>query len=650
MDKSNKLKIAPLLGALLAVGLSLSSASLAAAAHAPIAPRPASTVQADGVGNAAELETFLDEVVSTALREHDIPGATISVVKDGALVLAKGYGTADLEQRRPVVASETLFRIGSVTKLFTWTAVMQLVEQGRIDLDADVNTYLDAFVIPDTYTEPITMADLLTHTAGFEDRGLGLSVLEDSEHRPLATFLAADMPARIYAPGTVTAYSNYGTTLAGHIVEQVTGTSLEAYVQDEILDPLEMRHTTMRQVLPSSLAADLATSYVNHTGEQEPLRQEYFDVVPASGMSATATDMANFMIAHLQDGRFGDAQILQPDTAREMHAQQFTNDPRLSGMTYGFAELQRTDQRLITHRGTTNFEQFQSYLVLLPVEDVGLFVSFNGEGGGPARAELVQSFLDHYYPEPATQRPQPGQSADASRLAGSYASTRTNHTTIEKFVGLIPTGIDVVANADGTLSITGGPIGPSPRVFVELEPGFYREIDGSEAVAFEEHRDGGVSLFVDSMPIAGFTKQGWWETAPVNLGLLGVTMIVFLFTAVAQPIAWLARRRNSRPSPRIPRIARGLAWTTSLLFVLFPILLIAGLSDIERGVNDLAQSALGIGLATSLLAVGLVMTTVLAWRRTGWGWLTRTHQVVVSIAGVSFIWFLDSWNLLGIRL
>jgi CubicO group peptidase (beta-lactamase class C family) len=125
-----------------------------------------------------ELERFLDDTIANQMADYEVPGATISVVKEGKLLFAKGYGSANIEENRPVVASETLFRIGSVTKLFTWTAVMQLAEQHRLDLNADVNSYLDSFKIPDTYPQPITMAQLMTHTAGFEDRQIGLSVVE----------------------------------------------------------------------------------------------------------------------------------------------------------------------------------------------------------------------------------------------------------------------------------------------------------------------------------------------------------------------------------------------------------------------------------------------------------------------------------------
>ncbi len=129
-------------------------------------------------GSREDLEAFLDGVLAAEMRSHSIASATVSVVKDGELFFAKGYGYADRESRRPVDPERTLFRPGSISKLFTWTAVMQLVEQGKIDLDADVNEYLTDFRIPDTFPEPITMEHLMTHTPGFEDGGLGYLLIK----------------------------------------------------------------------------------------------------------------------------------------------------------------------------------------------------------------------------------------------------------------------------------------------------------------------------------------------------------------------------------------------------------------------------------------------------------------------------------------
>jgi len=297
--------------------------------------------QQEGPTDPAELEAFLDTLMAEQMEEHHIPGAAVAVVKDGELFFAKGYGLADIEAGIPVDPEKTLFRIGSGSKLFTATAVMQLVEQGILDLDEDVNTYLD-FEIPDSYPEPITLRHLLSHTAGIDVSDLNIGAPSADELLPTGEWLRANLRERIRPPGQVPAYSNYGLTLAGYIVELVSGISYEQYIEENILEPLGMEHTTARQPLPVNLAPDYYTGYLYADGEYQSVHElglsdtefENVTVVPAGAVSASATDMARFMIAHLQDGRYSDediaeARILDEATAQQMHSTLSTYDPRL---------------------------------------------------------------------------------------------------------------------------------------------------------------------------------------------------------------------------------------------------------------------------------------------------------------------------------
>jgi len=259
--------------------------------------------QTNGPSDSMELEDFLDNEITGELNVYHIPGASVSVVKSGQLFFAKGYGYASLQDSKPVVANQTLFMVGSVTKLFTWTAVMQLVEQGKLDLNVDVNTYLTSFQIPATYLQPITLKNLMAHNAGFEDRNIGTVALSAAEIEPLGEYLAHNMPARVRPPGEVTAYSNYGVALAGYIVEQVSETSFDDYIEANILTPLDMHHTTTRQPVPSDLATDMSMCYSYAADSyQAGYAFLYLRFPPAGSMRSTVADMANFMTAHLQDG------------------------------------------------------------------------------------------------------------------------------------------------------------------------------------------------------------------------------------------------------------------------------------------------------------------------------------------------------------
>jgi CubicO group peptidase (beta-lactamase class C family) len=204
---------------------------------------PAVPSQSQGPTDPAELEAFLDNLLATQMAEYHIPGAAVAVVRDGKVLLAKGYGYANLEKGIPVDPEQTVFRIGSSGKVLTWTAIMQLIEQGKLDLDADINTYLD-FRIPDTYPQPITLKHLLTHTPGFEETWYETFTFDPAAVLPPGEWLATHIPARVFPPGDTAAYSNYGAELAGYIVERVSGQSYAQYVQEHILAPLGMVHSS----------------------------------------------------------------------------------------------------------------------------------------------------------------------------------------------------------------------------------------------------------------------------------------------------------------------------------------------------------------------------------------------------------------------
>src|SRR5579862_1023982 len=320
---------------------------------------------------APDLETFLDGLVPAELERENVAGAVISVVKDGQVLLAKGYGYSDVEHRQPVSADSTVFRIASISKLFTATAVMQLVEQGKLNLDTDVQTYLD-FKLRRHFPDKITLRNLLTHTAGFEESIKDLPA-DSGKSVPLREHIVKRTPDQIYRPGTITSYSNYGADLAGYIVQVVSGTPYAEYVRLHILEPLGMTHSSIAEPPPPdvrrlvskeyALASDSVKSYEVLQGE------------PSGQMASTGADMTKFMIAHLQLGRYGDHRILAEPTAKLMATTQFRTDPRIPCMALGFFEESENGYRIIGHGGDLSW--FHSHLSLLMDEGVGIFMSVN---------------------------------------------------------------------------------------------------------------------------------------------------------------------------------------------------------------------------------------------------------------------------------
>jgi CubicO group peptidase (beta-lactamase class C family) len=369
----------------------------------------------------AEMEAFLDNLFAKDMGEHHIAGAAVAVVKDGKLFLAKGYGYADVENGIPVDPEQTLFKVGSVTKLFTWTAVMQLVEQGKLDLDADINTYLD-FRIPDTYPQPITLKHLLTHTSGFEQRLLGSLVTDSDDLMPVREGIISYMPARVRPPGEAAGYSNYNAMLAGYIVARVSGQPYDQYLQEHIFNHLGMVHATAHWPTPPDLRpyASLGYAYVDGAFQVFPDYTGQAAGLPSGAVQASVTDMARFMIAHLQNGCYSDADItagciLKESTVQQMHGTLYTPDPRLLGMAYGFSDYSDNGQRTFGHGGY--FPPMRSELLLLPDQNLGVFVTYNSDINILTRQHFgfQRAFFDHYYPVSVAEPIQP--SADFAERA-----------------------------------------------------------------------------------------------------------------------------------------------------------------------------------------------------------------------------------------
>ena len=629
---------------------------------APGMNMPTAPSQAPGPTDPAELEAFLDELLAQEMEEYHIAGAAVSVVKDGKLFFAKGYGYADLEKGILVDPEQTIFSIGSVGKTFTWTAVMQLVEQGKLDLDADVNTYLD-FRITDTYPEPIRLKHLLTHTSGFEQRLLVSSVSGANDIVPAREWLVSHMSARMRPPGEAASYSNYNAMLAGYIVARVSGQPYDQYIQEHILDPLGMAHSTARLQMPPDLSAHLSEGYT-YAGGIFKAFPDYTARSPAglpSGMhQASVTDMARFMIAHLQGGRYSDgnipeARILKEATMQQMHSTLYTADPRLLGLAYGLSDYSDNGQRTLGHSGS--FPPMRSELLLLPDQNLGVFVAYNTDVGVLTREHdgFQKAFFDHYYPASAVEPIQPPAdfAERASRFVGSYRSTDMAGTTVLKFIGLMD-AIEISDPGDGELLFTY--YGREWR-FVEVEPLYFRQVDGPFGIAFREDDRGRVShLFFDRVPYMAYEKLDWYETRGFHLLLVLGSVLIFLSMILITAIRAIRSRRLSadrQTAPRGARLARWVILGISVLNLLFLAGFALGLQAIILNIfldpPLIMKIALGLGVLAAVLTIGALVYTALAWKNRYWGIGARLYYTLVTIAAVAFVWFLNYWNLLGWR-
>jgi CubicO group peptidase (beta-lactamase class C family) len=612
-------------------------------------------LRGQGPEDPVELGAFLDGLLEVYMKVRHIPGATVSILKDGKIFFAKGYGYADVEKKDPVLPERTLFRIASVSKLFTWTAVMQLVEQGKLDLKADVNTYLKDFKIPATFPEPVTLANLMTHSAGFED------ILTYSARTPeglisLGDFVKSKMPTRVWPPGQYTAYSNYSTALAGYIVQEISGVPFLDYIEQHIYKPLGMEHSSFREPLPSALADDVSVGYSYQDGA---FKAEAFELLngdyPAGSMSTTATDIARFMIAHLQNGQYEGQRILQEETAREMHRRLFSHDPRLNGNAHGFWERSLNGLTILEHGG--DIKCFHTILALIPERNAGFFLSFNCSTSSSVTAEeAFQAFLNRYYPAPSLSefKPNPEFKARSYKYAGVYEMNRRSFTKFPKLVTLI-TPVKMETTSDGALRMI-LPAGLGSTRWAEVGPNIFRQVGGQETLIFREDSRGRVThAFSSEFAEFALVKLKGYQTPGFHILLIAILTILFLTAILGWPLGALSRSLLRRPpvGRPAPGAARWLAGGMCLLFLLLilgVLSLVSNTAQVEYGVPVLLKVILVFPMVGAVLGIGVLIFLFLAWKRKYWTIYGRLHYSLILLSGLVFLWVLNYWNLLGWKL
>jgi len=543
--KRLKLAFAALIGLMATPGATQAPTPIPPKPVASPAATPAMPATGAPVLTKTDADAWLDGFFPYAIQRGDIAGAVVVIVKDGQVVTQRGYGFADAAARKPVDPDTTMFRPGSVSKLFTWTAVMQLVEQGKIDLDADVNTYLD-FKIPPRDGKPITMRNLMTHTPGFEEAVRGL-IASGTKASPLDVVLKRWTPTRIFDAGTTPAYSNYATALGGYIVQRVSGVPFDDYVERNIFGRLGMTHSSFRQPLPANLQPLMSKGY--QLGSGKPMPYEIIEAAPAGSLAATGSDLGRFMIAHLAKG----GPLLSPQTAEMMHTTYLDILPPLNRMALGFYEQNQNGHRVIMHGGDTRL--FHSALWLFIDDNVGMFVSLNSTGKdgvtGALRSTLLSEFADRYFPAPAPKdgRVDAKTAAEHARMmTGNYIVSRRAQTSF-LFAGALLGQMTVSLNPDGTLLIAGNrTIGGAPRKWVEIAPFVWREVGGKQRMAAKVV-DGKVQRFSfdAGSPISLFERVPWYADKSWLNPLAWIAFAILLITALSWPAGAIARRVYGTP-------------------------------------------------------------------------------------------------------
>jgi CubicO group peptidase (beta-lactamase class C family) len=614
-------------------------------------PEPQASLQL----TAANLAGVIDPLMTNWTGKHKGPGAVVVVVTRDGPVFAKGYGFADVEARRPFTADATLVRPGSISKLFTGIAVMQLVDAGMLDLDCDVNEYLDFAIPTPAGGVPVTLRRLLTHRAGFEEHAKGL-FSRDRDPEPLGRWLGKNLPQRLFPNGDVEAYSNYGFALAGYVVERVSGEPFAAYVQRHILDPLGMRRSTFRQPLPDDLAPLMARGY--RTSNEWPLG--YFEEVPApaGALSSTGADMGRFMRALMNGGVLDGARILPRARLDEMMAPGNATPAGYLGLVFFGAKVAGHDA--IGHGGATL--AFFSSLAIFPQQGIGIFVSRDGIGEITAVKDLEdlpnpgKVIAEQFLPAAADAgNMRAGAFSGNASVDGVYHPSRraeSSWTRLNEFASQRVIKVDGAGNLRSSLAVW--PFG-SGRTLKRVEGNLY-EGPAGERMAFVD--DAGANSYF-AMPSVRMQRVPW----PLDLRWIApafaVSAAVAVLTLVAWPVAALWRRlRKLRWSKDRADRDKHVAVRLVLLIDAGAIaatgaFLVLGAWD-PTVLNDALDPLLLLLYALAWLgvfgAIPAVFTAALFWRkRTGSLW-SRIHHTLIAASSVMMAWFFVTFRIAGTTL
>jgi CubicO group peptidase (beta-lactamase class C family) len=635
---------------------------------------------------AADVEAWADATFERAFAERRFSGLVIAVVQDDALLFTRGYGYADFSRQRPVDPAHTRFRIGSITKTFTAMAIAQLLERGVIrSLDDPVNTYLRRDRLPQVAGKDITLRHLLTHTGGFSSQLSNLATQETFSLPLSADQVTSQRPPIVREPGGRSVYSNYGTALLAIVVEDLTGKTIEQYFRDNLFAPLQM-HDSVLNVTPQPSPGLGVPFRFLPSGAAQP--QRFFGVhpffAPVGAIESTATDMARYMIANLQEGRGESAAVLAPTQFRELHRRMAGNHPSSTGFGMVFITLDWNGSTFYGHGG--DWPGFHSIMLMSPESNAGFFISCMCEYPQPGLLEsllgskrmsenasqkvlepmtnigVTSAFLTQFWGK-RTWPPAPADDAgksDPGKFVGTYWHEYRNYDNVEKFIELLGgPASTLVVDRDGADALRingrGGYSEISPGVFwnAQAEPGLSDNFWNSGLWAFTLDPSGAPRYASPTFGIEPYLRASAYNNPQFASRVL-LACVLFGLTGVLAAF-WPAGAGFGRRGKWLPLLI-----CSGLIAVV--LVMLAGYPDGD-GLSTallLGQSTrlLGIVLLANLLAVvaaAMSVVTVLAWRNGYWGdgrraVARRVHFTLLSAAAIGLAWVLGFANLLGLQL
>ncbi|WP_165875937.1 serine hydrolase domain-containing protein [Hazenella coriacea] len=604
---------------------------------------PSSEVFAEEKGklnieNPKQLKDYVDQYFQANMEKNHVPGAIITIVKDGKVLLSEGYGYRDLEGKIPVQVDQTTFRIGSVTKNFTTTAIMQLYEQGKLDLHADVNKYLKNVQLKGKGDQPITIHHLLTHTVGYDEsfKNMGGTPMSLEKYISIAT------PAQVRNPGTEAVYSNYSYAVLGKVVEDVSGQTYEQYIQSHIFDPLEMKGASFGR------DSRLSKSYLSNGSQIVSTPYMPINGKPAGDIHATAPDLAKYMMAQLQSGKFKET-LLKQQSSELMQSTHFSIDSKVSGIGYGLFEDVKRKHRAVVHGGSV--DGFQSLMYLIPEKGVGIFLSTNGAEGFFLNDTFVKQFNKDFYPDSIIQTPSSSTTPMTqlkSELEGQYRTMRHAHHGYAKVSKLLQSPVQITVIGDGKIQVQLPIPGSDKLTFVEKKPYYFEEENGEDQLFVYKAKDGETHFSFSSLPFMPFEKL---EIAEVFVPILvfGIFTLVLILTINILPSGWLIHLL--RKTPHQGAMSRKwVVWVASVFYLGFLAVHVANLLDPYK---LMGPKTIMWDLFTYLpiLPFGFFLYQGWQWfkaeRKQAMGWWRKISGDVLILTGILLMPWMVYWNLVG---
>jgi CubicO group peptidase (beta-lactamase class C family) len=596
-----------------------------------------------------DLNSWIDSQFTKGMDSFNIAGATIVLMQGDSILHINGYGLADIESNIPVNSYSSIFGIASISKTFVATAIMQLYEDGRLELDRDVNNYLKTFQLKYKFNDSVTIENLLTHTAGFDERNIGTAVRTEKDVISLAQYLKKRMPPQIRPAGKVITYSNHGYALLGLIVEEVSGLSFDEYVRKMILKPLEMNYSGYKR--QAELEKNYVTSYLQTNNQLIPYKPDFQLVYPAGSLSTTASDMGHYISMFLRNGNYKGIQILDSATVVKMHQTGFKQyEKSINGWLLGFYEGDWHKIRLIMHGG--DIQGFASELILIPEKNTGLFLCVNSSSIQNSKSRIfignfINGLLLRLMPDSIVENEKSKVSPEIGsvdepleKFTGTYRYTRYAYTTIDKLAILIGFAPEIeIVTKDNTLEV----LQRNDKLVPISNLRFYSK-KYDKYVAFGRGTKGEISYFFGDYN--SYVKLRWYEPIKFQIfwvGSITLILLIYIFASIVSKLFGLKKKIHL-----IKKVNFSLASIIIVFIAVFALVFMnTDPQEFFYGMPLSIKIALVLPFLIILLDFISLYLLTKAFRYKELGTLDLIYQSIFTVSALFFIPWLMYYNLIG---